>query len=283
MRDLSNRTLRLGDIEIRRIGFGAMRLCGKGAWGWPSDKARAGKVLHALKAEGRLLIDTADAYGPETSEYLLESTLHPYDGLMVATKGGMVRGGPRNWVTDGRPEHLTRACENSLRRLRVETIDLYQLHAIDDDVPVEESVGALVRLQEAGKIRHIGISNVTKSELERAQAIASIASVQNRYNLADRGHQDVLGACEQAGIAFLAYYPLATGKLARDERLATIAQKHRAKPGQIALAWLLHHSPVLLPIPGTHSVAHLQQNMAAARICLDQEDMTALGRIGSTS
>ncbi len=272
----------IGDIEVGRIGFGAMRLCGKGAWGWPSDKARAVKVLHALQAEG-LLIDTADTYGPETSEYLLGDILHPYEGVTIATKGGMVRGGPRDWTTDGRPEHLIRACENSLRRLRLDTIDLYQLHAIDDDVPLEDSVGALVRLQQQGKIRHIGISNVTTDELERARAIAEVASVQNRYNLADRGHEAVLKTCEEAGITFLAYYPLATGKLTRDERLMAIAQKHRAKPGQIALAWLLQHSPALLPIPGTHSVAHLQQNMAAQRISLDEEDTTALDRIGSAS
>ncbi|MCP4445912.1 MAG: aldo/keto reductase [Myxococcales bacterium] len=265
-----------GDLDIGRLGFGAMRICGKSAWGWPADRRRVSKVLEAAREGGVNFIDTADAYGPETSEYLLEEALHPFDGLVLATKGGLVRGGPRDWTTDGRPEHLMRACENSLRRLRVSCIDLYQLHAIDDDVPLEESLGCLVELQCQGKIRHIGVSNFSAEELARGQKVATIVSVQNRYNLLDRSNEAVLRTCEAAGIGFIPWYPLATGKLTRESALENIAKKHRAKPGQIALAWLLHRSPVILPIPGTHSVAHLGQNIAAQKILLDDEDMAAL-------
>ena len=266
-----------GDLDIGRLGFGAMRICGKSAWGWPTDRGRACKVLEAAREGGVDFIDTADSYGPETSEYLIEEILHPYTGMTIATKGGIVRGGPRDWTADGRPEHLARACENSLRRLRVERIDLYQLHCLDDQVPLEASLSALVALQKQGKIRHIGLSNVNTDELAQAQSIATIVSVQNRYNLLDRSHEAVLDACEAGGIAFIPYVPLANGDLTRSPVLADVAQKHRAKPGQIALTWLLHRSPVILPIPGTHSVAHLQQNIAAQKIRLDDEDLAALG------
>ncbi len=265
-----------GDLDICRMGFGAMRICGKGAWGWPNDRARAGKVLHAARDGGINFIDTSDAYGPETSEYLLEEFLRPYGSLVIATKGGLVRGGPRDWTPDGRPAHLRRALENSLRRLHTETIDLYQLHAIDDAIPLEDSVGALADLQREGKIRHIGVSNFDVDQLARAQKVATVVSVQNRFNLIDRAHEPVLNACEQAGIAFIPWYPLATGDLTRHPKLAQIATKHRAKAGQIALAWLLHRSPAMLPIPGTHSVAHLQQNIASQKIHLDAEDMATL-------
>tara|TARA_R110002096_G_scaffold44526_13_gene120584 strand:+ start:190181 stop:191017 length:837 start_codon:yes stop_codon:yes gene_type:complete len=268
-----------GDLDICRMGFGAMRICGKGAWGWPKDRARVHKVLKAARDGGINFIDTSDAYGPETSEYLLDEVLHPYGAMVIATKGGLVRGGPRDWTPDGRPAHLRRALENSLRRLRVETIDLYQLHAIDDAVPLEDSLGALAELQAAGKIRHIGVSNFSVEELARAQTVAKIVSVQNRFNLLDRTHEDVLDACEASGIAFIPWYPLATGDLTRSTALEQLATKHRAKPGQIALSWLLHRSPVMLPIPGTHSVAHLQQNIAAQKIRLDESDMTTLDNI----
>ncbi len=259
-----------------------MRICGKSAWGWPKDRQRAGKVLRACQEAGPVLIDTSDAYGPETSEYLLEEYLHPYDNLVIATKGGLVRGGPRDWTPDGRPEHLRRACHNSLRRLRLQTIDLYQLHAVDDDVAIEESVGALRVLQSEGKIRHIGLSNVTVEQLERARTVAAIASVQNRYNLFDRTHDDVLRCCAGNDITFILRYPLGAGKLARSEALLDIAKKPRAKAGQVALAWLLHRSPVVLPIPGTHSVSHLQQNMAAIRLELEESDISALDAIAES-
>jgi pyridoxine 4-dehydrogenase len=266
-----------GDLDICRMGFGAMRICGKGAWGWPKDRGRVHKVLQAAREGGIDFIDTSDAYGPETSEYLLEASLRPYGSLVIATKGGLVRGGPRDWTPDGRPAHLRRALENSLRRLGTESIALYQLHAIDDAVPLEDSLGALVDLQNEGKIRHIGVSNFSVDELARAQNVANIVSVQNRFNLLDRTHEPVLNACEASGIAFIPWYPLATGDLTRTPALEQIAKKHRAKPGQIALSWLLHRSPVMLPIPGTHSVAHLEQNIASQKISLDKDDMTALG------
>lgn len=280
-----------GDLDVCRMGFGAVRICGKSGWGWPSDRGRIRKVLEAARDGGVNFIDTADSYGPETSEYLIEEALYPYSGLVIATKGGIVRGGPRDWTSDGRPEHLVRACENSLRRLRLDCIDLYQLHCVDDDVPFEDSIGALANLQKQGKVRHIGLSNVTTDELVQARAIATIASVQNRYNVLDRKHEAVLEACTLAGIAFIPFCPLAAGNLTRsaapnataqrDTPLQTIARKHRAKVGQIALAWLLHRSSVIIPIPGTHSVAHLQQNIAAQKIRLDDEDMEALGAMAT--
>ncbi len=269
-----------GDIKVNRMGFGAMRITGKGVWGWPSDRPRTQKLLRRVAELGCNFIDTSDAYGPETSEYILQEYLSPYKGLLVATKGGLERSGPRSWTTNGRPEHLRIACHNSLRRLGLERIDLYQLHAIDDKVPMEDSLGALGELQKEGKIRHIGVSNFKLDELKRAQELVKIVSVQNRYNLADREHDDVLDHCEAAGIAFIPWYPLATGDLTRDEALATIAAKHKVKPGQIALSWLLHRSKVMVPIPGTTSVAHFEQNFAAQKISLDEEDMKVIDGLG---
>jgi pyridoxine 4-dehydrogenase len=268
-----------GDIEVNRMGFGAMRITGKGVWGWPADRPRTEKLLRRVAELGCNFIDTSDAYGPETSEYILREYLHPYEGLLIATKGGLERGGPRSWTTNGRPEHLKIACNNSLRRLDLERIDLYQLHAIDDDVPLEDSMGALLDLQKEGKIRHIGVSNFSLPELERARAIATVVSVQNRYNLGDRAHEEVLRYCEEHAIAFIPWYPLATGDLTRDEALAKIAAKHKVKAGQVALAWLLHTSPVMLPIPGTTSVAHLEQNFASQSVVLDEQDMQALAAL----
>jgi aryl-alcohol dehydrogenase-like predicted oxidoreductase len=269
-----------GDIEVNRLGFGAMRITGKGVWGWPSDRPRTEKLLRRVAELGCNFIDTSDAYGPETSEYILQEYLHPYEGLLVATKGGLERGGPRSWTTNGRPAHLRIACHNSLRRLGLERIDLYQLHAIDDEVPMEDSIGVLGELQKEGKIRHIGVSNFKLDELKRAQELVTIVSVQNRYNLADREHEDVLDHCEAEGIAFIPWYPLATGDLTRDEALSSIAAKHKVKSGQVALAWLLHRSKVMVPIPGTTSVAHLEQNFAAQEIKLDEEDMKVIEGLG---
>lgn len=265
-----------GDLKVGRLGLGAMRITGKGVWGWPPDRRRVHKLLRRAAELGVSFIDTADAYGPEISEYLLQEVLHPYEGMVIATKGGIERGGPRSWIPNGRPAHLRIACVNSLRRLGVERIDLYQLHAIDDDVPLEESLGALVEMQKEGKIRHIGVSNVQVDEVERARKIAHIVSVQNRFSLADRGHEEVLDYCQEQQIAFIPWYPLATGQLTREERLQELADKHRATRAQVALAWLLHRSPVVLPIPGTGSVGHLEQNMRAESISLDEEDMRAL-------
>jgi aryl-alcohol dehydrogenase-like predicted oxidoreductase len=268
-----------GDIEVNRLGFGAMRITGKGSWGWPKDRPRTKKLLDRVVELGINFIDTSDAYGPEISEYLLQEYLHPYAGLLIATKGGLERGGPRSWTTNGRPKHLKIACANSLRRLQLDHIDLYQLHAIDDEVPLEDSLGALSELQKEGKIRHIGVSNFQVDELERARKIVEVVSVQNRFNLTDRAHSDVVDYCEKAGIAFIPWYPLATGDLTRNEALGAIAKKHGARLGQIALSWLLHRSPVMVPIPGTTSVAHLEQNFAAEKIVLDDEDLATLGEM----
>jgi pyridoxine 4-dehydrogenase len=226
------------------------------------------------------LIDTADSYGPEVSENLIAEALHPYpDGMVVATKGGLRRTGPGQWPRDARPERLRECCEGSLRRLRLECIDLYQLHAPDENVPYEESVGALGELQDEGKIRHIGISNVTTEQLEQARGLVEVTTVQNRYNLTDRSSEDVLEACEQAGIGFIPWFPLATGSLAeRGGPLDQIARSHDATPGQVALAWLLARSEVMLPIPGTSSAEHLEENVAAARLELGEDEREAIAR-----
>ena len=265
-----------GDLEVDRLGFGAMRITGPGIWGWPADRAAARRLLARVVELGVNLIDTADAYGPETSEYLLADELHPYDGLVVATKGGLERTGPREWVANGRPHHLRVACLNSLRRLAVDTIDLYQLHVIDDEVPLEDSLGALVELQREGKIRHIGVSNFTVPELERARAVATVVTVQNRYNLLDRKHDAVVDYCTEHGIGFIPWYPLGAGELADHIELGRIAARHGATPSQVALAWLLQRSPVMLPIPGTSSIAHLEDNCRARDLELSDEEMAAL-------
>ena len=280
--DGSTGTLALGDdIVVRRLGFGAMRITGRGVWGEPENPQEALAVLARVPELGINLIDTADSYGPQISEELIADVLHPYDGLTIATKGGLERSGPGEWPRNGHPKHLKQACEGSLRRLRVERIDLYQLHSPDDDVPYEESVGALKELQDEGKIRHIGISNVSVEQLERAREIVDVVSVQNRFNLVDRGAEDVLDRCEELGICFFPWFPLAAGKLAEPGGVATeIAAAHGASAGQIALGWLLRRSPVTVPIPGTSSLAHLEQNVAAANIELSEDELQRLSDAG---
>jgi len=267
-----------GDLVVRRMGFGAMRLTGQGIWGDPPDRARAHAVLRRAVELGVNLIDTADSYGPEVSERIIAEALHPYPaGLVIATKGGLTRSGPGQWHRDGRPEHLRRACEGSLRRLRVERIDVYQLHAVDPAVPMEESLGELVRLRAEGKIRHVGLSNVSVEQLARARTLVPIVSVQNRYNLGDRASEDVLQVCERDGLGFLPWYPVGAGDLTRPGGpLDRAARAHGVTPAQVALAWLLLHSPVMLPIPGTSSVAHLEENVAAAPLGLDDAELAAL-------
>ena len=265
-------------MTIHRLGFGAMRLCGPGVWGESLDPSAAKRVLTRAVELGITLIDTADAYGPEVNERFIAETLHPYpDELVVATKGGLTRPRREAWNRDGRPEHLRAACEGSLRRLKLQRIDLYQLHAPDPAVPLEESVGALAELQAEGKIRHIGLSNVNASELRQAERVAPIASVQNRYNASDRSSEDVLVECEKEGIPFLPWNPLEAGGSARGTRaLDRVAQRHDATPVQIAIAWLLARSPVMVPIPGTSSLPHLEENVAAARLKLSKDDLKEL-------
>jgi pyridoxine 4-dehydrogenase len=268
----------LGDLTVRRLGFGAMRLTGEGVWGAPDDPEAAKAVLRRAVELGIDLIDTADSYGPYVAENLIREALHPYpDGLTIATKAGLERTGPGEWPRNGRPEHLRAAVHGSLKRLGVERIDLLQLHAVDPEVPIEESLGALVELRDAGKIRHLGVSNVTVEELDRAQALTEVVSVQNRFNLQDRAAADVLDACTDRGLAFIPWFPLATGDLAQPGGpLDRIAERHDATPSQIALAWLLHRSPAMLPIPGTSSIEHLEENAGAARIALTDGDMAEL-------
>ncbi|MDQ3927125.1 MAG: aldo/keto reductase, partial [Actinomycetota bacterium] len=267
-----------GDLNVVRMGFGAMRITGEGIWGEPEDPEEARTVLRRAIELGINLIDTADSYGPEVSERLIGETLHPYpEGLVIATKGGLTRPGPGQWKPDGRPEHLREACEGSLRRLKVDRIDLYQLHRIDPRVPAEESLGTLAELREEGKIRHVGLSEVRVEEIQQAREIVPIASVQNRYNLTDRNYEDVLDFCEREGIGFIPWFPLATGNLARPGGpLDEMAARRGVAPSQIALAWLLMRSPVMLPIPGTSSVAHLEENVAAADLRLSQEEFEEL-------
>jgi pyridoxine 4-dehydrogenase len=267
----SNTTWKLGgDLTINRLGFGAMRITGKGIWGWPPDRDNALKVLRRAVELGVNLIDTADAYGPETSELLIAEALHPYPkGLVIATKGGLTRPGPAEWVPNGRPEHLKQAVEGSLKRLRLERIDLYQLHTVDPKVPLEESLRALKQMQEAGKIRHVGLSNVDPEEIERARKVLPIVSVQNRYNIEDRKSENVLVYCEKNRLGFMPWFPLGGGGgLKADNALETAAREHGVSVFQVALAWLLERSPVMLPIPGTSSVAHLEENVAAAALKL---------------
>jgi pyridoxine 4-dehydrogenase len=279
----ANETFALGgDLEVGRLGFGAMRITGEGIWGEPDDLAASKALLRRVVDAGVTLIDTADSYGPEVSEKLIADALHPYpDTLVIATKGGLERPGPGIWERNCRPERLKRCCEASLQRLKLERIDLYQLHAVDPKVPVEDSIGALVELQEEGKIRHIGVCNVSGEDLERIQQSARIVSIQNLYNLADRSSEDMLQACEQEGLGFLPWFPLATGDLARPGGpLDEIAREHGAAPAQVALAWLLQHSPVMLPIPGTNSIAHFEENFEAAQLELTDEDIEALDAVG---
>jgi pyridoxine 4-dehydrogenase len=255
-----------GELEVRRLGFGAMRLTGPGIWGEPADREECKRVLRRALELGINMIDTADSYGPEVSENLIAETLYPYpDDLVIATKGGLLRTGPDRWPPDGRPEHLKEACEGSLRRLKVDRIDVYQFHRPDPRVPYEESIGAIKELQDEGKVRLAGVSNVNLDELATAQDIIQVVSVQNRYNLDDRSSEDVLEQCEEQGIAFIPWAPLDTGRT--------------EVPNEIALAWLLHRSPVMLPIPGTSKVKHLEENVSAVDID-EQAVAEALSRIG---
>jgi pyridoxine 4-dehydrogenase len=267
-----------GDLEVRRLGFGAMRITGKGIWGPPEDPEECKRVLRRVVELGVNLLDTADSYGPEVSENLIAEALHPYpEGLVIATKGGLRRTGPGQWPRDARPERLKECCEGSLRRLRVDRIDLYQLHSPDPKVPLEESIGALADLQREGKIRHIGVSNVSVDELERARELVDVVTVQNRFSLVERDSEDVLDACEQLDIGFIPWFPLATGDLARPGGpLDELARAHDAAPSQLALAWLLARSRVMLPIPGTASVQHLEENVAAAELSLESSELQRL-------
>ena len=272
-----------GDLVVNRMGFGAMRITGPGIWGEPKDPAEAHRVLRRAVELGVNFIDTADAYGPEVSERLIAEALHPYpQGLVIATKGGLVRPGPSQWVPDGRPEHLREACEASLKRLKLSRIDLYQFHRIDPKVPLEDSIGELARLQKEGKIRHVGVSNFDVAELARARRVTPIVSVQNRYNIADRSSADVLALCEHEGLAFIPWAPIARGSSdtlegnAASKALDAIAHAHGVSVFQAAIAWLLA-TPAMLPIPGTSSVAHLEEDVAAAGIKLSATELAAIG------
>lgn len=269
--------IQLGDLTVNRLGFGAMRICGPNIWGPPKDRASAHRVLRRAVELGVNFFDTADSYGPHVDEEMIAEALTPYpDGLVIATKGGLLRPRASAWDTDGRPEHLKSALDGSLKRLRLERIDLYQLHAPDPKVPFADSVGALAGAQRAGKIRHIGISNVSVKQLEEARRICAIVSVQNEYNLEDRSSEEVLEACERLGIAFLPWYPLGAGSALKSSRVKKIATRLKATPAQVAIAWLLAKSPLMLPIPGTASVPHLEENVAAAALKLSAEDLAAL-------
>jgi pyridoxine 4-dehydrogenase len=264
-----------GDLTVNRLGFGAMRLTGDGIWGEPPDRDAAKAVLRRAVELGVNFIDTADSYGPEVSERLIAEALAPYpDDLVIATKGGLERPGPGRWPANGRPEHLRQACEGSLQRLKLDQIPLYQLHRPDRRVPLEESVGALAELREQGKIRHIGLSNVTEDQLRRAQRLTAIVSIQNRYNLGDRDSDSLIDLCEQEQMAFLPWAPIQD--LGRNPALQEIAERHGANPRQVVLAWLLARSPTVLPIPGTGTVAHLEQNVAAAGLELSAAELDAL-------
>jgi len=267
-----------GDLPVHRLGYGAMQLTGRGVWGDPNDPDECVRVLRRAVDLGVDFIDTADSYGPFVSEQLINKALHPYpDGLVIATKAGLTRAGPADWRPVGRPEYLRQQCELSLRHLGVDHIDLYQLHRIDAKVPLAEQLGELVALQHEGKVRHIGLSEVTVDQLRQAQQFATVVSVQNRYNLADRAAEPLLDHAEAAGIGFIPWFPLATGSLAEPGGpLDNLAKRYDATPSQLALAWLLHRSPVMLPIPGTSTVAHLDDNLAAAGIDLTAADVAEL-------
>src|SRR5580700_5095226 len=273
------------DLRVIRLGFGAMRITGKGIWGEPSDRAEAIRVLRRAVELGINFIDTADSYGPDVSEEIIAEALHPYPaGLVIATKGGFVRPGPGQWVEDGKPEHLKAACEGSLSRLRLERIDLYQLHRIDSKVPAEDQLGTLKDLQAQGKIKHIGLSEVSVRQIRHARTIVPIVSVQNRYSVADRGSEDVLEYCEKENMGFIPWFPLAAGRVSgRSSPIRRVAERLKATPSQVALAWLLSRSPVMLPIPGTSSVKHLEENVAAAGLKIDESKMQELDSLARAS
>jgi aryl-alcohol dehydrogenase-like predicted oxidoreductase len=273
-------TLTLGDLTVNRLGFGAMRVAGPDIWGEPNDRAAMRRLLARAFELGHTFFDTADSYGPGVSEILIAEALHPYPkALVIGTKGGLTRPSRHRWDSDGRPEHLRRAVDGSLQRLRLELIDLYQFHAPDSRVPYAESIGALAELQRSGKIRHLGVSNVTSKQLEGARRIAPIVSVQNQYHIENRESDGVLAACEKAGIAFIPWYPLGAGRALRSAALRRVAAGLGATPAQVAIAWLLARSPVMLPIPGTAALPHLEENAAAARLVLSAEALSALDRI----
>ena len=277
-----------GDLNVNRLGFGAMRITGEGIWGWPPDRENAKRVLRRAVDLGVNLIDTADAYGPETSELLIAEALHPYPkGLVIATKGGLTRPGPGSWVPDCRPERLSQCVDKSLKRLKLDRIDVYQLHTVDRKVPIEESLGALKAAQDAGKIRHVGLSNVTVQEIERAKKVLSIVSIQNRYNIEDRQSEDVLSYCEKEKMGFLPWAPVGgNGRRSLTKSgnpLEAEAKRHNVTAVQLALAWLLQKSPVMLPIPGTANIAHLEENMAAAKIQLTPADLKSIESLAGRS
>ena len=274
-----------GDLLVNRLGFGAMRLTGEGIWGWPPDRENAKKVLRRAVELGVNFIDTADAYGPETNELLIAEALYPYPkGLVIATKGGNTRPGPGQWVPDGRPEYLSQCVDKSLKRLKLERIDLYQLHRIDRKVPVEESLGALKAAQDPGKIRHVGLSEVTVAEIERAKKVVPIVSIQNRYNITDRASEDALKYCEKEKMGFIPWAPIGgsgSRSLSKSGNLLEAeAKRYNVSVVQLALAWLLQKSPVMLPIPGTSSLAHLEENMAAEKLQLSAEEWKRIEGLG---
>jgi len=266
-----------GDLEVNRLGFGAMRITGEGIWGWPPDRANALKVLKRAVELGVNLIDTSDAYGPETSELLIAEALHPYPkGLIIATKGGLTRPGPRDWVPNGHPDYLKGCVDKSLKRLRLDRIDLYQLHRIDPKVPMEESLGALKEMQTAGKIRHVGLSEVSPAEIERARKVVPIVSTQNRYNVEDRKWEKAIDYCEKENLGFLPWFPVGGGRGVKSAALDAVSKAHGVTVYQVALAWLLQRSPVMLPIPGTSNIQHLEDNVAAAKLKLTPEEWKTL-------
>lgn len=271
-------TIKAGDLTVNRLGFGAMRVIDNdNIWGEPSDRPKALRLLRRAAELGVNFFDTAESYGPQTDETLIAEALHPYPkGFVIATKCGLARPSPGRWDADCRPEKLRRDLEGSLKRLKLERIDLYQLHTVDPKVPLEDSVGVLADAQRAGKVRHVGLSNVSVKELEKARKIVPIVSVQNRYSLSDRSSEDVLLHCEKLGIAFLPWYPLGDGSALKLSKVKMVAEKMKATPAQVAIAWLLKKSPVMLPIPGTGNIAHLDENVAAAKLKLSDEDFRSL-------
>jgi pyridoxine 4-dehydrogenase len=283
---MKNNTFTIGnDFTVNRLGYGAMRITGKGIWGEPANREEAIRVLRRAVELGINFIDTADSYGPQVSEQIIAEALHPYPaGLVIATKGGFERPGPDQWVENGKPQHLKSACEGSLRRLRLERIDLYQLHRIDPKVPAEDQLGALKDLQTQGKIKHIGLSEVNVRQIQHAQTIVPIVSVQNRYSLTDRGSEAVLEYCDANNIGFIPWFPLASGKLSGPESaIGRVAARLKVTPSQVALAWLLWRSQVMLPIPGTSSVQHLVENVAAAKLQIDENTLQELGEMATAS